>query len=369
MDKSYVVRIEEVIPHDNADRLEICKVLGWYCVAAKGQFKHGDLAVYFEVDSVLPPELVATLFANSKIQPDKGRIRAVKIRGVFSQGLLASTDLIPAGFEVGASCDDTLGVTKYEPPTRHISQAHGDGIHRRKSKKSQTMVADIPRYIDTIRFERCPNIFAPDEWVHVTAKIHGTSARFGWANIEGRTKWAKIKVAIRKLFGKGTVFVAGSRNVDFNNQAIYAKCAQKYGLKEKLGPKEVLFGEIAGYYPEGGAIQANGYTYGCRPKEHKLFAYALMRDGKYVDYGEFLSFCFHNNIPCVPLLSHGPFSAMPPKDALFADRSEHEQDIPCREGIVVGSWIEQSHPNTGSRKIVKMINPEYLLDKNNSDEH
>ncbi|MFA7408549.1 MAG: hypothetical protein WCY93_12105, partial [Anaerolineaceae bacterium] len=56
-----VVRIKEVLPHENADALEIVKVRGWNVVTKLGEFKPGDFAVYFELDSWVPHELAPFL--------------------------------------------------------------------------------------------------------------------------------------------------------------------------------------------------------------------------------------------------------------------------------------------------------------------
>jgi len=52
--KCEVVRVGEVLEHDNADNLEIVKVFGYTVVVRKGDFKSGDLAVYIPPDSVVP---------------------------------------------------------------------------------------------------------------------------------------------------------------------------------------------------------------------------------------------------------------------------------------------------------------------------
>lgn len=39
---------------EGADNIECVHVLGWKCVAKKGEFNVGDHCVYFEVDSFLP---------------------------------------------------------------------------------------------------------------------------------------------------------------------------------------------------------------------------------------------------------------------------------------------------------------------------
>ena len=49
-----IQKIKEIVPIKDADKIEIAKVLGWQVVVRKGQFKPGDLAVYFEIDSFLP---------------------------------------------------------------------------------------------------------------------------------------------------------------------------------------------------------------------------------------------------------------------------------------------------------------------------
>ena len=46
--------VHDVSPIPGANRIELAHVLGWQCVVKKGQFKKGDLGVYFEIDSFLP---------------------------------------------------------------------------------------------------------------------------------------------------------------------------------------------------------------------------------------------------------------------------------------------------------------------------
>ena len=50
-----VVKIE---PIEGSDFIEKITVLGWELVAKKSEFKEGDLCVYFEIDSILPPNLI-----------------------------------------------------------------------------------------------------------------------------------------------------------------------------------------------------------------------------------------------------------------------------------------------------------------------
>jgi RNA ligase (TIGR02306 family) len=49
-------RVADVQPIKDADRIEVITVDGWGLVAVKGEFKPGDICVYFEIDSFLPIE-------------------------------------------------------------------------------------------------------------------------------------------------------------------------------------------------------------------------------------------------------------------------------------------------------------------------
>ena len=48
---AYIVRVGWVRPIEGADNIELIGINGWTCIAKKGEFKEGDLAVYFEIDS------------------------------------------------------------------------------------------------------------------------------------------------------------------------------------------------------------------------------------------------------------------------------------------------------------------------------
>lgn len=47
----YVVKVDCVKPIEGKDRVECAVIGGWTCMIPKGQFKDGDLGIYFEIDS------------------------------------------------------------------------------------------------------------------------------------------------------------------------------------------------------------------------------------------------------------------------------------------------------------------------------
>lgn len=330
--KAYTVTVTEVLPHPNADRLVLAKVLGFTTVISKDSFKAGDTAIFIETDAVLTPQLEHKILGNSKIHLENGRVRAAKIRGVVSEGILVSPLLLTQE-EIDS------GVSKYDPPAR-------------TAVTPAAAVAVIPRYIDTVRLEKVPGIFSDSDIVHVTAKLHGTSVRYGWAKLP-----------------PNEMFICGTRNMDIGTPQIYHDVAAKEHLAEKLKklPGVVLFGEII-----GPGIQKH-YDYGC--DSPKLYLYAAMRDGKYLDYLEFRQLAEQLSLNVVPLLRLGKWGDIRGELSTLLDITSYPTQVetgggcPCREGLVIGTMAERQHPLTGPRTIVKYINPEYLLNRGNSDEH
>lgn len=78
-----VVKLGAVRKHPNADSLSMTDVHDGYPVVFRtGEFKEGDVAVYVPVDSIVPDDPAYAFLQG------KRRIKARKIRGEYSQGLL-----------------------------------------------------------------------------------------------------------------------------------------------------------------------------------------------------------------------------------------------------------------------------------------
>jgi hypothetical protein len=75
--------IKEIVPHNNADSLEIAKVLGWQSVVKKNEFKEGDKVVFVVIDTILPAADWSKFLAD-KNNPDKPiRLKTIKLRGQY----------------------------------------------------------------------------------------------------------------------------------------------------------------------------------------------------------------------------------------------------------------------------------------------
>jgi len=363
--KAEICKIEKIEIHPNADRLEIVQVKDWNCVVSKNSFSEGDLCLYFPIDSILPEELEKKIFGeNSKIKLDKHRVRTIKLRGIISQGLVVKPEEVGICAKEGQDLTTKLGITKYEPP-EELPSAYGTC----NKIKKRYINSNFHKYTDISNIKNYPRVFEDGEEVYISEKLHGTSFRAGWVKNETNTLWKKIK----KLFGllEPYTFIFGSRNVQlsyrnknkyFYDNNVYAKMAEKYDLKNKLKMGEVVYGEIV-----GDGIQ-HGYGYGCRPNETDFYAYDLMMDDKWVNSTNFRINCGARGIPIVPFLYIGPYSKEIVDIYTVGASKLCPTGQPIREGCIVKSLEEKVNLFIG-RKVLKSINPEYLLLKNGTDFH
>lgn len=194
-----VVVVDDIVPHSNADALELAIIGGWQCCVKKGEFKKGDLGVYFEIDSMLPldtPEFAFLQGRNEREFEGKryARIKTMKLRKELSQGLLLPLNFIDwtelegtAGFclvrfaesEIGSGlmtpeqfCDQVstltqiLGVVKYEPALPACLSGNAKGLFPSFLRKSdQERIQNLKREHEK----------AIGEEFEVTFKLDGSS--------------------------------------------------------------------------------------------------------------------------------------------------------------------------------------------------
>lgn len=122
--------IDDVQPIENADKIEVAIVGGWNIVIRKGEFKKGDKAFYFEIDSMIPLEDERFSFLEARGKKEQNgvlyhRLKTAKLRGQISQGLLLPLniwnkedgDLEEIEQETN-SFADYFKVVKYEEPVK-----------------------------------------------------------------------------------------------------------------------------------------------------------------------------------------------------------------------------------------------------------
>ena len=261
---AYVAEITDVKPIEGYDRVELAVVNGgWTCVVGKGQFKPGQLAVYFEIDSKLPEK--PPFSDNEFIKKKKYKITTQKMCKSISQGLIMSFDEFDfdySQYKKGDFLTELLEVTYAEPGDNKrksapkvnkyakMAQRHPKAaksaiwkwlwkLPNDKGKKILFIlfgkVKDKngwPNWVvktDEERIQNMPWVLESDanrkHWI-VTEKIDGTSTTF-----------------TLKKHGRKYDFYVCSRNVVFDEDEkgkcfydvnYYTQMAIKYNMKEVL---------------------------------------------------------------------------------------------------------------------------------------
>lgn len=339
-----VVRIASVSPHPNAERLDLIRfemkgsgLSGYEVVSQKGSWKPGDLAAYFSVDCLLPVNHPEFAFLKERTTKPVHRLRAARLRGVFSQGLLVPT---PKGSVFGAHIADHFGVTYHSDPEPEAVSSGGV-----KKPKKQPM----PIYgVDSLR--KCPRLFEDGEEVVITEKIHGTNFRFGWV----RRRLLGIPLGWKFVVGSHRVIKGEDRGGHFYGEDVWSQAAEKMGLAEKTRRYKgfTFYGEIYGFTYSGGAIQ--DLVYGRTPADGPGLAIFDVLTGE----GYLLPVARHTllgilGLPEVPFVHRGPWH-----EGLkgFAEGKSYVTGNHIREGIVVEA-VE-------TRKKAKYVGEGYLLRDN-----
>jgi RNA ligase (TIGR02306 family) len=283
--------------------------MGWQCVVKKGEFKEGDLGVYFEVDSFLPVDPRYEFLRNSSYRENddngKGfRIRTMRMRGQLSQGLFLPLAQFPEleGFGEGEDVTERLGVKKWYIP----ETASAGGI----------IIGDRPNGIpasDEIRLQSALELLDDlrGKPYYITTKMDGTSGIVYY--IDGKIGCC-------------------SRNKEIKDEAdaLYWTPVYQYGLKEKLakyGKNIVLTGEIC-----GPGIQKNRLRLSA--VEWYVFDIKDWDSGHYVSYDSMLEICASLGLPVVPLEERGERFAYTLEELLEKAKGKYPSGLD-KEGIVV----------------------------------
>lgn len=281
----YIVKVEKIRPHTNADRLQIAEFFGCEtCVSL--DVTVGDIGVYFPSGLQLSEEMCA---ANDLVrrkdengnptggflEPDKRNIKTIRLRGEVSDGLylpikaLEFTGVKTDKLSVGTTIDILNGVEicrKYIPKVSRQAKINTPSIKDNKKKKKKPVLAPLfIEHADTNQLAFNINCFKPGDEVELTLKIHGTSARTAFLPVFKKYKRTLWDVITRKD-GKPVYewdYISGSRR----------KVLEKYdggfydddGFRKrhhdffvgKLRKGEEVYYEIAGFTDAGVPIMGN----------------------------------------------------------------------------------------------------------------
>lgn len=363
---AHIEQIAWIKPIEGADNIELIGVLGWVCIAKKGEFKEGSWCCYFEIDSKLP-EKEWSEFMRAK----HFKVKTMKLGkfSVISQGLALPIDNIPElqnkTLKIGDDVTELLGIT-YSVQEDNIRKSKtGDPNAKYKSMASRhkNLFKKKPfRWLMRYNWGRKLLFFffgrktdkpkAFPEWIKKTDETRIENAPFYLESTEPWCKTEKLDGTsstyaidfMNKKFKKGE-FIVCSRNVRQRDedQLCYHECgncywemAVKYNIEYALrniakkydAKRVILQGET---YGEG--LQGNPY----KLKERKFAAFNLIIDGNRLNSTKAMDILYEYDIPFVPIIDENYYL---PKDMetfkLEADGKSCVANVK-REGFVYRS--------------------------------
>jgi RNA ligase (TIGR02306 family) len=271
--------ILNVTKHPNADSLDICTVLGYEVITKLGQYKIGEKIVFIQPDSVLPDKPWASFYKSKS-----SRVRAIKLRGSWSMGVIesfASLDLDSSIYNEGDDLTEITGVYKFESPQPNDNSARS------------LLPFGIPK-TDEDRWQSISKHLPFGELVDVTLKLDGQSASY-FVKIEDG------KVVDKGILGRTLCFKSETENN-------YTRQDKRYGILEKL-EKYCLENNISICLrgeSHGSNIQNFSHNPHAKlPLDIAFFSVFLIDEKKYARKGHelyFIDFCKELNLPTVPII-------------------------------------------------------------------
>lgn len=393
----YIVKINELHPHSNADKLQIATIFGTSVIVGL-DVKIDDIGVYFPTDIQLSKEycennnLVRKKDENGNnvggyLDPDKRNIRAMKLRGEKSDGLFMPLESLAytgvTKFEVGEKIETLNGheiCCKYIPRSniRICNVSNGN----RTRKHSEPIAPLFAEHVDTEQLAYNLGAFKPNDQIEITLKMHGTSQRTGYLPKFVGYKRTFLDKILRKqgapVYDWG--YVTGTRRVvlnDFEDGGYYGnnefRAIHAKAFEGKLNKGETVYYEVVGFTTNGTPIMSSVsnskisdkeftkqygdttvFSYGCSGNGSDFYVYRMTmtnEDGFVVEYSpDFMRYrCEQMGVKCVPMLEK---AYIPSQDLLdsfsmtagewITEKAEEYYDGPdpigkthVREGVVV----------------------------------
>ncbi|MCI7444582.1 MAG: 2'-5' RNA ligase [Clostridium sp.] len=350
----YIVKIEHLRPHTNADRLQIATIFG-NDVIVDLNVAIGDIGVYFPSDLQLSKEfceindLVRRKDENGNpcggyLDPDKRNIRPIKLRGEKSDGLylpIKCLEYTQGRLKIGDRIDVVNGheiCCKYIPVIKNKTSSKTKKCN--KVRKHTAPVAPLfIEHADTEQLNYNLDAFKVGDQIEITLKMHGTSNRVAYVPVLKKFK----RTLFDRILGREGKpiyeydYISGTRRTVFDSfdGDFYGSNAFRKQFEDRLRGKlykgEEVYFEIVGFTDAGTPIMPIGdnnkvgkdfvkqygektvFSYGCAPNDKDLpqsemYVYRMTmtnEDGAVVEYTpDFMRYrCEQMGVKCVPVFA------------------------------------------------------------------
>lgn len=329
--------VHHITPIEGADRIDCVHVLGWQCVANKGQFKVGDHCVYMEVDSFLPiceqfEFLRNSSYKNSEILGEGFRLKTQKFRGQISQGLVQPLSILPGGkYELGDDVTELLGIRKWEVEERVTN--------------SGTVIGDFPDGIpktDELRVQSYPKLideFKAVKGYYISTKMDGCSVTMYWKD--------------------GHFGICG-RNYEYadDDKCAMWKYAHEHGISERIAgaglPAIAVQGEFC-----GAGIQKNRLK--LTKPEWYVFTVIDLTTHRRLSLDKMKEICENLKLTMVPVEEMKDDFAYDSVEVLLERAKGKYPSGMNKEGIVIRPLEPVYSPTIEGPLSMKVLNNDYLL--------
>lgn len=344
----YIVKIEHLRPHTNADRLQIATIFG-NDVIVDLNVTIGDIGVYFPSDLQLSKEfceindLVRRKDENGNpcggyLDPDKRNIRPIKLRNEKSDGLylpIKCLEYTQGRLKIGDRIDVVNGheiCCKYIPVIKNKTSSKTKKCN--KARKHAAPVAPLfIEHADTEQLNYNLDAFKAGDQIEITLKMHGTSNRVAYVPVLKKFK----RTLFDRILGREGKpiyeydYISGTRRtvLDSFDGGFYGSNAFRKQFEDRLRGKllknEEIYFEIVSYTNDGKPIMPSGpvpkdyqniygkdmiFSYGCEVGHSEMYVYRMTmtnEDGDVVEYSpDFMRYrCEQIGVKTVPVFYKG----------------------------------------------------------------
>ena len=339
-----IVRIEEVKPIEGSDFLGVTLVNGIEVVVRKDAVKEGQIMFFAPQETALNLKFLSVnnqfelgeyelnanaaevrkLKAEGKMEEAKqlvgyfnkrGRVRAMKLRGIYSKGFLISPEMMAAYNPKVANLnleelvgtdfdmvDDELFIEVYIPFVPKKKERSGKR-GKNEPKYDRMIAGQFAFHYDTNPLAKEIAQIQPDDVVTLSVKLHGTSVilgnvlvrmpkeihtRVAWFNRLINNSYCAVWPYLPKVLQRYEEvydLVYSSRTV-IKNQYINLKKTRDFYeadvwgeyhdlLVGKIPQDMIVYGEIVGYLTDSDKMIQKDYDYGCERGTNKLMFYRV----------------------------------------------------------------------------------------------
>ena len=405
---AYVVLIDGIEPIPGYDRVETAIVGGWHVIVQKDQFKVGDPAIYFEIDSRVPKDKECFAFLEKR----NYKIKTLKMCKTISQGLLMHAS--DFGWKIGEHdvgrdtvpyiVDNENKIHCVYDDTRFLTKILG--VTYADDEDNQRKAPSVDKYKKMA--QRHPNIFKKPFVRWLMKRPWGRKLMFmffgkkkdkkgGWPSWVAKTDEERIQnmpwilndtgrwIITEKIDGSSTTFTMKrgkhgknefyvcSRNVCFDSvdkpcyydTNIYWEMAQKYDMYNVLS-------KLLEWHEDAEWVTIQGETYGAGVQKRdysrtdhdfKAFNLIFSNTGRYGTL-EMETTLGGLHVPCVPVVN-GNFYF---KDLDMFKENDGDTAVDALLNMATGSSMVDGLPREGfvlrsadGTKSFKAVSNSFLL--------